>query len=249
MPTARQVYRTIVALDIERFGRLDRDDQARVELRHALHEQLAQALTGAGIAPAAWSATSTGDGLLVLVDPAVETARVLRALLDWYAAGLAARNQAAGDLARLRVRAVVHAGYVLLDAHGAVGEQVTLAFRLLDAQALRRRLRGIRGSLVVGVSAFVYQQVVRHRPLGLDPAAFSPVTVKVKETRTQAWIHPPDGNRKRRRPATAGPAHGSSAAEPAFLGQQPAVSNLAARNPNFTGRDDLLDRLAWVPQM
>jgi TIR domain len=37
---------------------------------------------------------------------------------------------------------------------------------------------------------------------------------------------------------------GARAAPPPFPGPGPSISNLAPRNPHFTGRDDLLDRLA-----
>jgi tetratricopeptide (TPR) repeat protein len=39
-------------------------------------------------------------------------------------------------------------------------------------------------------------------------------------------------------------ARGQAAAEPRFPGQRPELSNLPPRTPNFTGRDQLLDRLA-----
>jgi len=93
---ARQVYRTLIALDIERFGRPDRNDQDRVRLRRDLHALLTSALTDAGIGASCWSATSTGDGLLAVVDPAAETARVLLAVLDPLAVRLAERNHTRG---------------------------------------------------------------------------------------------------------------------------------------------------------
>jgi hypothetical protein len=114
--TARQVFRVIVALDIERFGRPDRDDRTRVQLRDGLRALLTRALTSASIAPGTWSATTTGDGLLVVVDPAVETARVLRAILDRFVDELAGHNRIAGELtSELRVSAALHAAHVMLD--------------------------------------------------------------------------------------------------------------------------------------
>jgi hypothetical protein len=200
-----QVFRIIVVLDIEQFGLPDRDDQIRVEFRRGLRRQLTDAMTGAGIQPQTWSATGTGDGLLVLIDPAVEIARIVQALMDRFRAGLIQYNRTAGGLARLRVRAVVHAGYMLQDEQGVVGEEVTLTFRLLDAPELRMHLTQIPGPLVVAVSAYVYDHVVRHRLLGLEPAQFRKIIVKVKETSTKAWIHPAMTGTPRSQSASAAP--------------------------------------------
>jgi hypothetical protein len=84
--TVKPVYRTILILDIKRFGRANHDDLIRVRLRRALREVLAEALSEAGIPAERCSTSDTGDGLLVLVDPAIPTARVVRAMLDLFAA-------------------------------------------------------------------------------------------------------------------------------------------------------------------
>jgi class 3 adenylate cyclase len=172
-------YRTILILDIEQFGRTDRDDQVRVRLRRTLREVLAEALGEAGIPTERYSTSDTGDGLLVLVDPAIPTARVVRAMLDLFAAAVAEHNRLARAVAQLRVRAAIHAGQLLLDQQGATGEQLNLAFRLLDAPQLRARLAQAPTPTMVCVSDDVYRQVVRQRHLWLDPEAFHVRPVRV----------------------------------------------------------------------
>lgn len=190
----QQAYRVIIVLDIEQFSRPHWDDHIRVHTRRALRLALVQALYNSGIPLHGQSVVSdTGDGLLVLVEPAVGTANVLRALLDRLADGLADHNRLAVPVAQLRIRAVLHAGHVMLDDEVAVGEQVTHAFRLLDADSLRHRLSRSREPLVVAVSQHVYEQVVRQRPLGLDPDDFELLRFRVKETSAEAWVHVRDG--------------------------------------------------------
>jgi WD40 repeat protein len=211
----QQAYRTIVAVDIERFSHPGRDDRIRVQLRNDLERLLLGALAGAGASPDRLLSSSTGDGLLVAVAPDVPTARIIVALLDRFGAALAKRNRAVPEPARMRVRGVVHAAHVMLDRQGVTGEQVTLAFRLLDADALRSLLLATPEPLLVGLSDDVYHQVVRHRPDGLDPAAFTPVTLAAKEIVARAWVHagagpgrdaPGGGLRAGRRVGAMGPA-------------------------------------------
>src|SRR6266536_3814240 len=187
--TVEPVYRTILVLDLEHFGRGDRDDQVRVRLRRALRKVMAEALGEAGVPSERYSTSDTGDGLLVLVDPAVPTARVVRAMLDLFAAAVAEHNRLIRAVAQLRVRAAIHAGQLLLDEQGATGEQLNLAFRLLDAPQLRARLAQSPAPTVVCVSDDVYREVVRQRHLWLDPETFAPLDIVAKETRARAWVH------------------------------------------------------------
>jgi class 3 adenylate cyclase len=192
-PPAEQVYRVIVVVDIERFGRAGWDDEIRVRSVRAVRGALAETFSGAGIPPENWNAISTGDGLLVFASPEVGTANVLRALLDRLAAGLATRNRLLVTDAWLRLRVVLHAGHVMVDHQTVLGEQVNLAFRLLDADSLKSRLRHSHQPAVVAVSQHIYEQVVQQRALGLDPDHFEPLLVNVKETSVPAWVYTPDG--------------------------------------------------------
>jgi len=187
--TDGQIFRILVALDIEQFGHPERDDQVRMQLRRALFEVVRKALSSGGVHARTWVAWGTGDGLLLLVEPSVDTARVLRALLDRLPDELRSYNRLRIGAATLRTRAVLHIGHIMLDEHGALGEQVVQVFRLLDADPLRDWLRRIPAPVAVAVSQDVYRQVIHQRALGLDPADFQPLSIEVKETRTRAWVY------------------------------------------------------------
>jgi hypothetical protein len=188
--SVEQGYRTILTLDFERVGRPDQDDQILVRLRGGLRDALAQALANAEISKKALKASSPGSGLLVLVDPMVTTAKVVRAVLDQLPAALAEHNRLSAEAVQLRARAVIHAAHVLLDDQGPASREVDLAFRLLDSAPLRERLRQATGPLVVGVSDDIYRQVVRNRHLGLDPSAFQAVEITVDRIHARMWISP-----------------------------------------------------------
>jgi hypothetical protein len=93
-------------------------------------------MTAAGIDSDQIAQTEYGDGVVVLFDPRISKARLLHPLLPRLVSGLARYNRTAPDAARLRLRVVVHAGELLRDDHGITGEDLVLAFRLLDADAI-----------------------------------------------------------------------------------------------------------------
>jgi len=205
---AEPEHRAILALDIEGFGRLERSNLARAQRRTGLHRIVGNALTAAGIDPEHIEQTEYGDGVLVLVGPQVSKARLLHPLLPRLVSGLARYNRTASDAARLRVRVVVHAGELLRDAHGVTGEDLVLAFRLLDADVVRAHLNQAVADLVLVVSDAMYQGIVKHGYGRTDPALFQPVWVTAKETSTRAWLHTPGTGRQGTlaSPATTSPS-------------------------------------------
>jgi hypothetical protein len=223
--TDQQAYRIMVGVDIERFGHPQRDDHVRVQLRRDLYEAVTRTLITSGISSARWQASSTGDGLLLLVDPTVETARVLWALLNRLPIELDRHNRLRVAIARLRARVVLHSAYVMFDQYGAVGQQINLLFRLLDAAALRAWLAWIREPSVVAVTEEIYRHVVCQRALGLDPADFEPLLVAVKETRTRAWVYAASRTRIAAGPRTHATAPGWPDADPACHAAGNAASN------------------------
>jgi tetratricopeptide (TPR) repeat protein len=147
---------------------------------------------------------------------------------------LARHNHGAPPPNRLRVRAVVHAGAVVQDAHGYVGQELNKAFRLLDSEVLRGYLQEVTSPLVLIVSDAVQEAVVKPGLDGIDPAAFFSTWVLAKETSTRAWIHLP----------------GQSGPPPMLRhrqGASPSVRTPAEIPPDvatFTGRRQELERLA-----
>jgi hypothetical protein len=86
----------------------------------------------------------------------------------------------------------VHAGEVHRDPHGWVGADLVTTCRLVDGEPLYEELRHpAQPDVVVAVSDLIYKAVVRHHYRGIDPAEYTPVHVRVKETDTLAWLHTP----------------------------------------------------------
>ena len=184
-------YRTILITDIEDFSAQDRNDAIRARLRSRLRRLVVSALRDSGIESAQFIIYTTGDGLLIVIDPAVSKPRILGPTVDRFVMSLRTQNSQVGDSERLRIRLVLHAGDVLVDEDGPFGNQLNVAFRLLDSQVLRDLLRQASGPLLVCVSDSVFQQVVAQRHGGLDPTAFEAVWLESKSTRGLGWIQAP----------------------------------------------------------
>jgi hypothetical protein len=190
-PCGRSQHRTILILDIEGYSAEDRDDSIRVGLRARLRELMTKVLVEAGIDDSRYTTQSTGDGLLVTIDPLIGKPRILGPLVDGLATSLREQNRATEPAERMRVRLVVHAADVLIDPDGPLGDQVNFAFRLLDAELLRVLLKHASGPLVVCVSDAVYRQVIAQRHEGLDPADFEGVWLESRNVRGLGWVHAP----------------------------------------------------------
>jgi len=184
-------HRSILAVDIEGFGRLDRTDPIRLGLHRQLRALLERALTSVGIPLQACELHDTGDGFIVSISSQVPKTRLLDPLPASLARRLARYNRTAPAARRLRLRLVVHAGEVLRDPQANVGDAVIFACRLLDAQQLRACLAATDAPLVVGVSEWIYTEVVRHGYGRIDPAGYQPVGFASKDTAGRAWVHVP----------------------------------------------------------
>ena len=218
---AEPEHRGILAVDIQGFGRLDRSNPTRARMRAGLHRILGNAMTAAGIDSKHIAQTEYGDGVVVLLDPQVSKARLLHPLLPRLVSGLTRYNRTAPDTARLRLRVVMHAGELLRDDHGITGEDLILAFRLLDADMVRTHLTQAGTDLVLVVSDVIYQGIVKHGYGGIDPARFQPVWISAKETSSRAWLHIP-GTDQGRAPVPPAAIHPLTAALPSGLPALPA---------------------------
>ncbi|MEU4739598.1 substrate-binding domain-containing protein [Actinosynnema sp. NPDC023658] len=182
------LHRTVVVVDVSAFGQRARVPQG--EIRRGMYAALRAAFDDSGLD---WSAThheDRGDGVFVLVPADMPKSRVVgglpRALLD----ELRRYNATRTDDARLRLRMAITAGEVQHDEHGAIGDEVTLAFRLLDSRPLRDALDRSTALVALIVSDRFYDDVVRPDP-AMDPGSFRRVDVEVKEVRGPAWLHVP----------------------------------------------------------
>lgn len=194
------VHRSILAVDIE--GSTQRTNPVKGELREEVYRLMAGALGVAGIdAQYCDPFTDRGDGVLVLLRPADEFpkpflfSRLMPALADL----LVARNSGIPPTEyprHLRLRVVIHAGEVHHDENGFFGEDLEVAFRLLDTPRLKAHLRNAREPLVLVASDEMYGSIIRHGYDGIDDEEFRPlVAVNVGGQRRKGWVHLPGAAR------------------------------------------------------
>src|SRR6266540_5263915 len=155
-------HRSILVVDIEGFTRDDRTGPIQLELRRTLRRALQDALAAAAVSPRACTWQDTGDGFLLAIRPDVPKSLLLDPVVAHLASRLDHHNVTVELARRLRLRVVVHAGEAVLARHATVGGAVNFACRLLEAPQLRACLASSRAPLVVAVSDWLYQEVVRH---------------------------------------------------------------------------------------
>lgn len=237
------VHRSIFVVDVEKFGDQSRTNAHQVAVRDGLFRSLRWSFTRSGVPWERCRCEDRGDGALLLIPPDVPKNLLAAPLPLELAAALEEHNAACEQQARIRLRAVLHAGEVRLDDYGAAGAAINLAFRLLESAALRSMLAASPDVLALMASEWFFQEVIRHEPAS-SPTAFRPVPVSVKETETTAWAclpRPADGGRDVRPPTAAwrDPAAGDDG--PVVVGnipQRPAASqSRAGLLEQLTGQD------------
>jgi hypothetical protein len=190
------VHRSILAVDIE--GSTRRTNPVKEELREEVYRLVVEALYVAGIDSQYCDPfTDRGDGILVLLRPADELPKplLLSRLVPVLASLLVAHNSgiSPADQPRvLRLRAVIHAGEVHYDEKGPFGEDLDVAFRLLDAPRFKTHLKNATVPLALVASDYIYQTIIRHGYDGILEADFLPlVTVNVGFQRRKGWVQLP----------------------------------------------------------
>ena len=231
------VHRSIVVVDVEGFGDQCRTNPHQVAVRDGLYRALREAFGHAGIPWDDCGREDRGDGVFVLVPAEVPKGLLVESLPSALVAALRAHNGAHLGPERIRLRMALHAGEVRYDEHGVTAAAVNLAFRLLDAGALKAALASSPGVLAVIASSWFFEEVVRHSGVA---AAYRPVKVAVKETMTTGWICLPD------HPDPPGQVELDSRPPVAGMpGMQPAMALRALPRDTaaFTGRTRELGRL------
>ncbi len=182
--------RTILVVDVEKFGDHSRTDSQRVRVHHGLYKALRQALRKAGIDWDDCHHEDRGDGVLILAPPHIPKAWFSDDLPYRLADELRLHNQAHPAAEQIRLRMALHAGEIYFDEHGAVSDALNKTCRLLDSAPLREALRDNPGVLAMIASSWFYDEVIRHSG-NFRPEIYFPVLVDVKETETVAWITMP----------------------------------------------------------
>jgi hypothetical protein len=183
------VYKTILLLDIQRFGPRLHLEQA--EAHRVLYTILQETLARAAIEQTNTRTEDRGDGAFVLLDPSVAKVRVIRALLTYLPTALYDYNRLASESTQVRLRVVLHAGDVEITENGAVGPALVDAFRLLNSAALRAALEETGEPSVLCVSDTIHHDVIRHDHSGIRAEHFRPMVADSKEGERPAWVHKP----------------------------------------------------------
>lgn len=190
MIVPQPVHRALLSVDIQGSGRADRDNAASARAREVLFTELEQAFEASGVPWALCGREVTGDGMVVAVPPEFPKHLLVHPVLSHLAAGLRQHNRQASATTRVRVRAAVHAGDLLVDGYGATGRPQVLLARLLDAAPLRDALADAPETATVALLAsdHFYTDVIAQGHRGVDPDTFTRVRVRRKETETDAWL-------------------------------------------------------------
>ncbi len=204
-PSRRPVHRSIVVVDVEGFGDQRRTNWHQVAVRDGLYRAMQEAFDHAGIPWADCDHEDRGDGMFVLVPAEVPKELLVESLPPALVTALDRHNGTYKAPEQIRLRMALHAGEISYDEHGTTAAAVNLAFRLMDADALKAALAASPGVLAVIASSWFFQEVVRHNP-ACDAAAYRRVRVAVKETTATGWIHLPDHSHSPARATVDGPA-------------------------------------------
>lgn len=181
-------HHAIVTIDIEGFGSPTRTDPIRAGLRRTLDEIIQTALQRIPHADPLSATGDTGDGGFLLFRSDLPKTSILQDFAPALEVGVRHHNRSASTAATLRLRIGVHHGEVTVDKGGHSGEQLNHAFRIIDNDVIRHALKMTRSDIVVAVSDDFFQEIVKPGFGALDPDAYAPVMISVKETTTLVWV-------------------------------------------------------------
>jgi hypothetical protein len=187
------VHRSIVAIDVE--GSTKRTNPVKGEMRRVLYDVLERALKAAGIGSRhTEELADRGDGVLILIRPHDDVPKTVLfgRLVPALTALLAEHNAAVAEPElQMRLRVVVHAGEVHDDGRGFYGDDIDVAFRLLNSPAVKRALRQASAApLVCVISEEMWHGIVRHGYVN-GGRYEQRVQVQVGERRRRGRVHIP----------------------------------------------------------
>lgn len=191
----------MVGVDVEGFGWADRTSADQLVVREGMYAVLEHAFAGAGVPWEQCETHDRGDGAMILVPPDVSKNRLVARLPGLVQEGLAAHNGKYPPQGRIRLRLALHAGEVHDDANGPTSDSLVFLFRLLEADVAKQDLARAEGDLVVIVSEWFFDNVIKH-DLDARPDSYRPVRFETKETVAPAWIYLPGDEDKAAVPQT-----------------------------------------------
>jgi class 3 adenylate cyclase len=195
---ALPVHKSILAVDIEDSTR--RTNRIKGELRELVYRFVREALSEAGVEEKDCDPyADRGDGLLVLIRAEVSKPLLIGDVIPALENLLRVHNTSILPTEQsrlLRLRVVIHAGEILYDGKGYFGEDLDVAFRLLDARGFKAHLRDTTAPLALVTSDEIYRSVIRQDYEGINGEDFSPlVTVTVGGRRRKGWVFLPSAGK------------------------------------------------------
>lgn len=184
--------RIVVVCDVE--GSTTRTNPAKAALRADMYDVLKRALEICGITEDRRERfVDWGDGIMTLLRPVDEVPKTL--LLDTFApavSAILAEHAISHPRRAFRQRMAIHSGDIHFDGNGTFGEDIDIAFRLVNAPELKERLRQTDEPLVLAVSDHIHRSVVRHGYDGIDCRTFQPeICLEVAGQRYTGWVQVP----------------------------------------------------------
>jgi len=239
---------SIFVVDVAGFGDPQRSDIDQLAMRRGLYDILQSAFEEAGVPWAGCHREDRGDGAVIVVPPTIGMARLADPLLAVLAGKLRQYNRHASDVVKIRLRAALHAGPVVRDANGLAGRAVILAFRILDAPELRKKLADAGADLAFAASEYVYDHVISAGAGQLDPARFERLECDVKKSHVVAWVYLAGGQEPLALPRAGHFADPAGQFPPPSrvpldaraAGALPVAAPLGLLPAEVRGRDDLL---------
>lgn len=191
MHERRAGHRTIVVLDVEKFGDPRRTNSHQLAVREGLYQAVGDAFRQAELPWTPDAREDRGDGILILVPPEFAKSLFVEKLPSALVETLTKHNREHPDEAGIRLRMSLHAGEVPYDPRGVYGRAVIWAFRLVDAKLLKAALADSSGVLGIIASSWFFEEVVQHAADGI-PSTYRRVLVRAKESTQPGWICLPD---------------------------------------------------------
>jgi hypothetical protein len=178
-----------MAVDMNGFGDQRRTTEDQRYLRQSLYALLEEAVESAGIPWVECRHEDRGDGVLIVASSAIPTGLFADEVFDALGRLLRRHNRWSSDLVKIKLRMALHAGHVRFDEHGMTGHALVHLFRLLEAPSFKGLFKSSVADLGLTVSSYLYEEVVRDGPGGIDPASFRELPVELKETSTGSWVN------------------------------------------------------------
>jgi hypothetical protein len=187
------VYKTLMSVDTRGSGSYL--DGAKRRMRARIYDLAHASFAAAGVAKSMLHLEDRGDGFIAAVDARIPPVR----LLGTWLAEMHQRQRAGNeDLARrLGLRVGLHVGPVEHDEEGLSGHAMDLVCRLADSPVTRTVLEHSGRDLVLVVSDSLHHEVVRHGGRFVEPSAYRPARIALKEGPVTAWFHVPGEARPR----------------------------------------------------